>query len=135
MAGPAKLAGILLDATVAGGRIATLVIGIGVNLAVAPEVPGRVTSSLAALGGAMTPDALATALCGRLDHWLGVLAEDGRAALRAAWMTRAHPVGTALSVDAGRVTGTYAGLDAEGGLLLRNGARVAVLRGGDVALV
>lgn len=134
MAGPAKLAGILLDATIETGAITTLIVGFGANLATAPVVPGRQTTSIAALGGMTTPEILAPTLCQRLDHWLAVLADD-RAALRAAWMRSAHPPGTRLSVDGGRVSGLYQGIDAEGGLLLRDGGTVTVLRGGDVALV
>lgn len=134
MAGQAKLAGILLDATIDQGRIASLVLGFGVNLVEAPAVPGRHTTSLAALGGTMPPALLAEALCARLDHWLDRLAE-GTDGLRMEWMRRAHPPGTLLSVDAGRISGTYEGLDADGGLLLRSGEHVTVLRGGDVALL
>ena len=134
MAGAAKLAGILLDATIEDGMIATLILGIGANLVEAPHVPGRATASLAALGGVMTPEALAPALCARLDHWLAILASDP-APLRNAWMSRAHPEGTALTVDGGRRSGVYAGLDHDGALLLREGDRITALRGGDVALI
>ena len=134
MAGAAKLAGIVLDATIENGMITAMIVGVGVNLAEAPPVPGRVTTSLAALGGAMTPEALAPAFCARLDHWLDVLA-SGAAPLRAAWMRRAHPEGTAITVDGGRRSGIYAGLDDDGALLLREGDRVTALRGGDVALI
>ncbi|CAG4902569.1 unnamed protein product [Acidocella sp. C78] len=134
MAGDAKLAGILLDATIENGVIAWLVIGVGVNLVTAPHVPGRTTASLASLGGTMTPEDLASVLCTRLDHWLGVL-PLGSETLRRAWMARAHPEGAALTVDGGRLTGQYVGLDKDGALLLRDGERVVALRGGDVALI
>ncbi|WP_174502276.1 biotin--[acetyl-CoA-carboxylase] ligase [Acidiphilium sp. C61] len=134
MAGGAKLAGILLDATIENGLIASLVIGVGVNLAAAPDVPGRATTSLASLGGTMTPEDLAPSLCARLDHWLGKLAFDSEP-LRQAWIARAHPEGTALTVDGGRRSGTYAGLDKDGALLLREDGRVVALRGGDVSLI
>lgn len=134
LADGAKLAGILLDATIERGRIASLVIGFGVNLAHAPTVPGRTTISLAALGGRMTPEALAPILCARIDHWQATLG-DGGASLRDAWLARAHQPGARISVDAGRIEGEFAGIDAEGGLLLRNNGRVTVLRGGDVALL
>lgn len=134
MAGPAKLAGILLDASIAEGRVATLVIGIGVNLAAAPAVPGRATVSLAELGARIDPAHLIEPLCARLDHWLDRLA-DAPDSLRTAWMRRAHKPGTPLAVDAGRISGTYEGLDAEGGLLLRVEDGLRVLRGGEVALI
>ncbi|MDD2876736.1 MAG: biotin--[acetyl-CoA-carboxylase] ligase [Acidiphilium sp.] len=132
----AKLAGILLDAAIEADRIASLVIGFGVNLVSAPEIPGRATTSLAALGGqVVTPDLLAPRLCARLDHWQPGLATDDAAALRAAWQHHAHKPGVSLSVDAGRITGTYAGIDADGSLLLRQGEDVTIIRSGDVALL
>ena len=135
MAGPAKLAGVLLDATIEADRIATLVIGFGVNLTFAPEIPGRATTSLAAFGLRHAPDELARCLCDRLDHWQADLNADAGSNLRTAWLRRAHPIGTTLAIDAGRITGVFAGIDADGSLLLRNGSAVTAIRSGDVALL
>ena len=46
--------------------------------------------------------------------------QEGFAPIRAAWLARAHPVGTTLRVRVGDrlVTGTFAGLDDDGTLLL-----------------
>lgn len=135
MAGDAKLAGILLDAAIEDGRIAWLVIGFGVNLVAAPPVPGRKTTSLVTLGGVVSPEQIAEKLCTRLDHWQASLAGDGGVALRQAWMAWAHPPGTAITVDGGRISGIYEGIDAEGSLLLRDGGSIATIRSGDVALL
>ncbi len=135
MRGPAKLAGILLDATIEAGRIATLVIGFGVNLSFAPDLPGRRTTSLATHGAHLAPDDLANALCARLDHWQTHLTADDGATLRTAWLRRAHEVGTPLAIDAGRITGSFAGIDVDGSLLLRQGETVTIIRSGDVALL
>lgn len=134
MAGAAKLAGILLDATIETGRIAALVIGFGVNMEFAPAIEGRITTCLATLGLRIAPDDLATTLRNRLDYWQDTLG-DGGTAVRAAWLSRAHPIGAAISVDAGRVSGTFAGIDVDGSLLLRQRDHVTVLRSGDVALL
>ncbi|HQT83361.1 MULTISPECIES: biotin--[acetyl-CoA-carboxylase] ligase [Acidiphilium] len=134
-AGAAKLAGILLDATIEAGRIATLVIGFGVNLAFAPEIPGRATTSLAAFGLRHALDDLAGFLCGRIDHWQADMTADAGANLRAAWLVRAHPIGSTISIDAGRLTGEFAGIDVDGSLLLRQGEQVTIIRSGDVALL
>ncbi|MCF3947065.1 MULTISPECIES: biotin--[acetyl-CoA-carboxylase] ligase [Acidiphilium] len=135
MAGQAKLAGVLLDAAIEADRITWLVIGFGVNLVAAPAVPGRLTTNLAALGCITSPDRLAEKLCSRIDHWQASLAADGGAALRLAWTAWAHPPGTAITVDGGRICGIYEGIDAEGSLLLRNGGTVTAIRSGDVALL
>ena len=136
MIGPAKLAGVLLDAAVdAAGMIEWLVIGFGANLVAAPTVAGRATVAIAAFAPPPSPDAVRAALLDRLAFWRTDLARDGGVRLRAAWLARAHPRGTALSVDGGRLTGWFEGIDAEGSLLLRmqDGA-VQRVRSGDVGL-
>jgi len=130
----AKLGGILLER-----QGPSVVVGIGVNLAEAPEVPGRATVSLAGLGHAVSRDAFAEALAEAwaetLAHWHG----GGWPALREDWLARAHPKGTLLSVnlaEEGPVIGGFAGLDAHGAVLLRlaDGA-VRAIHAGDVELV
>ena len=58
----AKLAGILIDAAPDGAKLDWLVIGIGMNLAAAPEIPGRRTTSLRAHGGSLAADDAADAI-------------------------------------------------------------------------
>ena len=130
----AKLAGILLERH--GDAI---VVGIGVNLAQAPDLPDRRTVSLAALGHATGRDAFAEALAGEwqaaLDHWR----DGGWPDLRDQWLARAHPRGALLSVrdaDGTPVIGAFAGLDADGAALIRlaDGTRRAI-HAGDMELV
>ena len=85
--GGAKLSGILLD------RVDdAVIVGIGVNLAHHPDLPGRATTSLAAHGVSVDPaaflDVLAEAFARWLERWRG----EGVAAVRARWLERAHPV-------------------------------------------
>jgi BirA family biotin operon repressor/biotin-[acetyl-CoA-carboxylase] ligase len=113
----AKLAGILIDSAVtAYGALDWVVIGIGVNIAAAPDIPGRRTTSLAAAGGATTPEELAPGLAHALDRWLAA----GFADIRATWLARAHPIGTRLAIQNREtmVEGAFAGLAPNGGLLL-----------------
>ena len=49
-----------------GAKLEWLVIGIGVNLATAPEIPGRRTTSLRAHGGSLEADDAADAVLARL---------------------------------------------------------------------
>ncbi len=110
-----KLSGILLERE--GG---VLILGIGVNLKVAPALPDRPTVALADHGILISAEAfgllLAEAFACRRREWR----ENGFAVIREAWMERAHPVGTKLWVTAGqgRIEGQFAGLDADGALLL-----------------
>lgn len=144
VAGRAKLAGILIEATSIGAdRFA--VIGIGLNIAAAPALADRETVSLAALGFAQanepaTPSRVARAVADQLEAALRDW-DDGRgfAATRLAWLECGLPIGTEMSVDSGaggRVTGTFAGLDEDGFLLidLGGGGRMIVTVG-DVALL
>jgi BirA family transcriptional regulator, biotin operon repressor / biotin---[acetyl-CoA-carboxylase] ligase len=110
----AKLAGVLLERE--GARV---VVGIGVNLARAPDLAERSTASLAAAPPLEDfAGALAATFAALLARWHG----GDWPALRQAWLACAHPEGTRLSVhDSGgaRVFGTFAGLAADGAALLR----------------
>lgn len=113
----AKLAGILLER--AGDVV---VIGIGVNLARAPQVEGRATTSLAEQGMAIAPDDFADALAERFAAQLAAWRDGDWTRQREAWMLHAHPEGAHLEVhdrDGARIAGTFAGLGADGAALLR----------------
>ena len=71
--GGAKLAGILIDAAPKGNSADWLVIGIGINLAEAPELPGRRTTTLAQFGGHAKPPEAAQMVLHYLAFWLDVL--------------------------------------------------------------
>ncbi len=134
LVGEAKLGGILLERQ--GDAV---VVGIGVNLAEAPEVPGRKTVSLAALGHVVSRDAFASALAATWAEDLTAWHAGGWPMLREAWMARALPKGTLLGVnltEEGHVIGAFAGLEPDGAVLLRlaDGA-VRAIHAGDVELI
>jgi BirA family biotin operon repressor/biotin-[acetyl-CoA-carboxylase] ligase len=131
----AKLAGILLDAAVGDATIDWLVMGFGANLAHVPDVPGRRTAALAAPEAAPSPEAVLERLLARIDRWQDTLAADGGAELRASWLARAHPIGSRIAVDGGRIRGEFAGIDADGSLLLRDAGGVRAIRTGEVAVL
>ena len=125
----AKLGGILIDSTLAAdGSLEWVVIGFGLNIATAPHVEGRQVSCLAGLcESRQTVDWAADILSG-LDRW----AEQDFAAIRNAWLARAHPIGTWLEVAIGteRRAGAFDGLAADGSLLLA--AQAVPVSTGDV---
>ncbi|WP_374405514.1 biotin--[acetyl-CoA-carboxylase] ligase [Pelagerythrobacter sp.] len=131
--GGAKLSGILLE------REGTaVVIGIGVNLAQAPELPDRPTMALSRLGPAPDRDAFALSLAAAFDREIERWRTFGTEPLIRRWLAAAHPVGTPLKVhDAGgtAIPGTFEGLAPDASLLLRldNGTRRAI-HAGDVTL-
>lgn len=129
----AKLAGILLER-----ECDAVIVGVGVNLAAAPQVEGRETISLSALGPAPSRDAFAGTLAQSFDRELERWRTVGIEPLLRRWLAAAHPVGTALSVHepaGGKLHGTFAGLAPDGSLLLRleDGA-VRPIHAGDVML-
>ena len=130
--GGAKLAGILIDAAPVNQKLEWLVIGIGVNLRTAPEIPGRRTTSLAAHGVDLSPAKAAQAILARLSAWV----EADANAIQAAWLARAHPIGTALQVQTAHQTrsGSFAGLSDAGELLLQTETRIEPISAGDVQL-
>lgn len=134
LAGDAKLAGILLER-----HQNCVVVGIGVNLAQAPELADRATASLASLGYPVRRDAFAAELAARfgdaVDRW-----HFGEwPLLRQQWSARAVPPGTLVSVNDsqhGKIIGAFAGIDDDGVALLRlaDGA-VRAIHAGDIDMV
>jgi BirA family biotin operon repressor/biotin-[acetyl-CoA-carboxylase] ligase len=130
LAGPAKLAGILLER--AGDAV---VIGFGVNLAHHPTGLDRPVTSLAALAGAAPDpatflDALADSFARHLGEWRRI----GLGPIRERWVAAAHPVGTPLFTPEGE--GLFEGLDDLGALRLRKAdGSIRVIHAGDVILI
>jgi BirA family biotin operon repressor/biotin-[acetyl-CoA-carboxylase] ligase len=117
MAGRAKVAGILLES-----QGDSVVIGIGVNLVSAPDVPGRATAALSQLGTApdrnVFAEDLARSFAAELERWRAA----GLAPVLRRWSALAHPLGTPLAVDEpgdSPCHGEYAGLGPDGSLRLR----------------
>ncbi len=132
----AKVAGILLERC--GNAI---VVGIGINIAFAPQIEGRATACLSGLNMKYDadPEYALTYLAPRVAAHLARWRTEGLAALIAHWSSAAHPLGSALSVNCGggaMFIGTFAGLDDGGALRLRldNGA-TQTIHAGEVSLI
>ena len=129
-----KLSGILLE-MVRG----VIVVGIGVNLVRAPDLPDRKTAALAEF---TTPpplesfaDSLAAAFARRLEAWRSL----GLGATLQAFLGRSiHAQGSPVTVhdtDGSQLSGSFAGLDESDGALrlrLADGSE-RVIRAGDIA--
>lgn len=116
-----KLAGILLESHGDGqGGVVWVIPGIGVNLAHAPLLPDRVAACLADHMPAPAPETFAHRLLDRLAHWCAVLEQSGFAPVREAWLAHAQPPHSPISLKLGAdvLLGTFAGLDADGSLLM-----------------
>ena len=130
----AKLAGILIETHGADGTLDWLIIGIGVNLAHAPHIPGRATAALAQHDPAPSPEAFAPVLLARLDHWLQTQARHGFAPIRTAWLAYAQPPGSPMSLKLGDqiIVGHFVGLGDDGSLHLQTPAGPRHFTAGDV---
>lgn len=133
----AKAAGILAEAaTGPDSRIAWLSLGFGVNLAHAPEVPGRATACLADAGiAAPEPEAFADRLLAALARRRRERLLEGFGPIRAAWLARGPALDTQLAVHRGgcEIAGRFAGLAEDGSLLLASGGRIHAVASGEVA--
>jgi BirA family biotin operon repressor/biotin-[acetyl-CoA-carboxylase] ligase len=126
----AKLAGILLERLEDGVVLA----GIGANVRhVPPDMPYPVTS-LAALGSDAGPDALLALVLARLDAGWAAWRAAGFAAVLSRWAERGPGLGTPLQVrlGMGQVAGRFAGLAADGALLLDTAQGRQTFVAGDV---
>ena len=125
-----KVGGILLERS--KDRV---VVGFGVNLAVAPEVPGRRTASLDAR---VSPNAFSLLLAPSFEKLLALWRSSGSQLMANAWLARAHPIGSRLDVHISaveRISGTFAGLEPDGALRLQlQSGDVEIIRAGDVEL-
>lgn len=135
--GGAKAAGILTESGSDGaGEIAWVVFGIGVNLADAPDVPGRHTGSLVALGIAPpAPEDFAATLLAAIGRRRAQRTADGFGPIREAWLAYGPAAGAPLAIrrqDA-EIAGRFAGLAEDGRLLLDIGGRVEAFASGEVA--
>ena len=125
-----KLAGILLERS--GDRVA---VGFGVNLASAPEFADR---RCASLGEQVGPEAFAPLLAASFARLLDLWRTSQPALLAQAWLARAHPVGTRLTVHSSAdetISGRFDGVEPDGALRLRRyDGSLEVIRAGDVEL-
>lgn len=130
-----KLGGVLIN-TGAGesDRLAFLVIGFGANLAIAPSLPDRPTAALAELIAPPAPEAVAHAVLAQLGHWRSRREHEGWSAIRTAWLARAHPLRSRLTVRVGDeiVAGEFAGLTEGFALVLKTEAGIRSLATGEI---
>ncbi len=124
-----KIAGILLERA-----DDAVILGIGLNVLQAPCGVSYQVSTIVGCGGLATVDGARERLLAAMANWSGMWQQEGFPPIRAAWLARAHPIGAALRVRlADRLaTGTFAGIDADGALLLDTVDGRARIVAGDV---
>ncbi|MCW6509711.1 biotin--[acetyl-CoA-carboxylase] ligase [Hyphomicrobiales bacterium BP6-180914] len=134
----AKVAGILVEATMAPDRTQACVIGWGVNCSYHPEGLAYLTTDLSRVSGRAISAAdllqhLRPAMAEHLALW-----DEGRGfgEIRALWLADALPVDTPLTVrsDREQVEGRFQGIDGQGRLLLLGPHGPVTVEAGDVFL-
>ncbi|MFP4003486.1 MAG: biotin--[acetyl-CoA-carboxylase] ligase [Alphaproteobacteria bacterium] len=119
-----KAAGILLESAAArGGHLDWLVVGFGVNLAHAPDIPGQRVTALADHlphgGPPPSPDEALGVLARAFGNWYERARLDFEA-VRRAWLIHAKGVGEEIRIEAGGriLAGRFESIDADGALVL-----------------
>lgn len=128
--GGAKCAGILLER--AGDAV---VIGIGVNLVAAPDLPDRPTAALADKGASIDRDRFADALAIAMADAIWTWRQEGVASIVRTWLPLGHPIGTPLRISEQQIDGVFDGLAPDGALRLRReSGEVMLVHAGDVEM-
>jgi BirA family biotin operon repressor/biotin-[acetyl-CoA-carboxylase] ligase len=118
-----KAAGILLETVVdTGGSFRALLLGLGVNIAEAPEDTAFPATALhwESAGQDVGPGDLLQPWAKHFLAWVNRWMDDGFAPLRRQWLAYAHPPGQQLRVRLPNreVHGTFHDMDESGGLLI-----------------
>ncbi len=132
LVGGRKIAGILLESRL--GPAPVVVVGIGVNLVqreFPPALQGGATSVLLETDRAVEREALLDAVLQALDRWRRSLERGATAALLERWRAVADTLGRTVTVDGAR--GVAVDIDADGALLVADGARRHRVVAGDLA--
>ena len=135
-----KLAGILLESSALAQGVAYLAVGIGVNLAQAPDIadvePGalRPVSLLAQTGVTIRPLEFLDLLAPAYAAWENRLTTAGFAPVRTAWLARAARLGQDIKARTGTAgySGRFETIDAQGAMVLVTEAGRVSLPAADV---
>jgi BirA family transcriptional regulator, biotin operon repressor / biotin---[acetyl-CoA-carboxylase] ligase len=128
----AKIAGILLEQA-----HAMVVVGIGINVQRAPlDAHYPVTHLAAGVAAAPKPGAVLHVLLQSLAHRLADWRDNGFVQTRSDWLARAHPLGTPIRISIGDrwITGQFAGLAHDGGLIVQTADGPVRIVAGDVVI-
>ncbi|HET9990336.1 MAG TPA: biotin--[acetyl-CoA-carboxylase] ligase [Kofleriaceae bacterium] len=132
LVGTKKLAGILVETQSQGGRLDSVIVGVGVNLAIVPEaVAGRAI----ALGVDREP--FIAVLLEQLERWVDHYVACGLDSIIPSWQQRMAPgLSARAMIDGAALCGELAGIDLDGALLLRDDTgKVHRVRSGDVEVI
>jgi len=135
LVGGDKLAGVLVEAQSQGGKLDSVIVGIGINLN--NEVPEHAISLAAARGHAVDRAVFIGSLLAAVERWVDRYVASGIEAIIPAWMDRmAIGLAARATIDGAPFVGSVHGLDLDGALLLRDDTgRIHRVRSGDVEVL
>lgn len=135
-----KVAGILLESAGSGQGSDLLAVGVGVNLAEAPD--GSVVEAGALppvsvrgeTGHLVAPEDFLNLLAPAFAAWLGRFQTEGFAPIRAAWLARAARLGETITARTGAISriGRFEGVADDGSLILITAAGRETIPAADV---
>ena len=135
-----KVAGILLETITTGGLLSHLAIGIGVNLAAAPDIDDVEEGALrpvcltSALGARIAPDAFLDLLAASYSRYEAQFQTLGFAPIRTAWLAQASRLGETITARTTRdeFVGRFTDVDETGQLVLETPKGRVSIPAGDV---
>lgn len=130
-----KIAGILLESQVGEqGRLESVIIGTGINIASFPSDAERPATSLGEAGVDLGVGGVLSVYTRALRHWVVRWEEEGFEPVRDAWLKRAIGLGESIEVRLPNETfsGTFDALDATGALVLQTPQGERLISAGEV---
>lgn len=122
LVGGGKVGGVLLESGAQGpGRLAWVILGIGINIESCPDdTPFPATCLEREAGAKLELETVLEAVSRSLRRWLHIWREEGFQPAREAWLARAWKRGEVIEVrlEDETLAGLFEGLDASGALLL-----------------
>lgn len=139
--GDAKLAGILCEGRISGGRLAGVVAGIGLNVNLSPADAagiGQKATGLKILAPERTfsPDRLCRRLAFFLERWY-IKYDCDREDVLASWRGENRLIGRGITVvepSGNELCGRFSAIDADGSMVLETSAGRRIFRCGDVKI-
>lgn len=130
-----KLAGVLVEAQSQGGKLDSVIVGIGINLT--NEVPDHAISLAEASGVSIDRARFTASLLAAVERWVDRYVASGIEAIIPAWQDRmAIGLAARATIDGAPLVGSVHGLDLDGALLLRDETgRIHRVRSGDVEVL
>jgi BirA family biotin operon repressor/biotin-[acetyl-CoA-carboxylase] ligase len=130
--GDKKLAGVLVETQSQGGRLDSVIVGIGVNLG---SVPDEVATRAIALD--VDREAFIAELVAQLERWVDRYVACGLESIIPSWQQRMAPgLSARAMIDGDALSGELEGIDVDGSLLLRDDTgKVHRVRSGDVEVI